>query len=52
MQRGLVDMVLVGTDHTTASGDVCNKIGTYLKALAAHANGVPSYVAAPSPSID
>jgi methylthioribose-1-phosphate isomerase len=52
MQRGLVDLVLVGTDRTTASGDVCNKIGTYLKALAARANGVPFYVAAPSPSID
>jgi methylthioribose-1-phosphate isomerase len=52
MQRGLVDLVLVGTDRTTAGGDVCNKIGTYLKALAARANGVPFYVAAPSPSID
>jgi len=47
-----VDMVIVGTDRTTACGDVCNKIGTYLKALAARDNGVPFYVAAPSPSID
>jgi methylthioribose-1-phosphate isomerase len=52
MQRGLVDMVIVGTDRTTAQGDVCNKIGTYLKALAAHDNGIPFYVALPSPSID
>lgn len=52
MQHGGVDLVIVGTDRTTASGDVCNKIGTYLKALAAHDNGVPFYVAAPSPSID
>jgi methylthioribose-1-phosphate isomerase len=52
MQRGQVDIVIVGTDRTTANGDVCNKIGTYLKALAAHDNGVPFYVAAPSPSID
>jgi methylthioribose-1-phosphate isomerase len=52
MQRGLVDMVIVGTDRTTATGDVCNKIGTYLKALAARDNDVPFYVAAPSPSID
>ena len=52
MQRGAVDMVIVGTDRTTASGDVANKIGTYLKALAAHANGVPFYVALPSPTID
>jgi methylthioribose-1-phosphate isomerase len=52
MQRGSVDMVIVGTDRTTASGDVCNKIGTYLKALAARDNNVPFYVAAPSPSID
>ena len=52
MQRGQVDLVIVGTDRTTANGDVCNKIGTYLKALAAHDNGVPFYVAAPSPSID
>lgn len=52
MQRGKVDMVIVGTDRTTAQGDVCNKIGTYLKALAAHDNGVPFYVALPSPTID
>jgi len=52
MQRGAVDIVLVGTDRTTATGDVVNKIGTYLKALAARDCGVPFYVAAPSPSID
>jgi methylthioribose-1-phosphate isomerase len=52
MQRGLVDVVIVGTDRTTANGDVCNKIGTYLKALAARDNGVPFYVALPSPTID
>ena len=52
MQQGLVDMCFVGTDRTTRSGDVCNKIGTYLKALAAHDNAVPFYVCAPSPSID
>jgi methylthioribose-1-phosphate isomerase len=52
MQRGQVDLVIVGTDRTTATGDVCNKIGTYLKALAAHDTGVPFYVAVPSPSID
>ena len=52
MQHGQVDLVIVGTDRTTATGDVCNKIGTYLKALAAHDNAVPFYVAAPSPSID
>lgn len=52
MQRGEVDVVIVGTDRTAASGDVCNKIGTYLKALAAHDNGVPFYVALPSPTID
>lgn len=52
MQKGLVDMVIVGTDRTTASGDVCNKIGTYLKALAAKDNDVPFYVALPSPTID
>jgi methylthioribose-1-phosphate isomerase len=52
MQRGQVDMVIVGTDRTTATGDVANKIGTYLKALAAHDNGVPFYVALPSPTID
>jgi methylthioribose-1-phosphate isomerase len=52
MQRGMVDICLVGTDRTTATGDVCNKIGTYLKALAAHDNGVPFYVCLPSPTID
>ncbi|MFZ1468217.1 MAG: S-methyl-5-thioribose-1-phosphate isomerase [Paracoccaceae bacterium] len=52
MQHGEVDMVIVGTDRTTANGDVCNKIGTYLKALAARANNVPFYVALPSPTID
>jgi len=52
MQRGQVDIAIVGTDRVTASGDVCNKIGTYLKALAAHDNGVPFYVALPSPTID
>jgi methylthioribose-1-phosphate isomerase len=52
MQRGQVDLVIVGTDRTTAAGDVANKIGTYLKALAARDCGVPFYVAAPSPSID
>ena len=52
MQHGEVDLVIVGTDRTTARGDVCNKIGTYLKALAAKANGVPFYVALPSPTID
>ena len=52
MQHGEVDLVIVGTDRTTAQGDVCNKIGTYLKALAAKANGVPFYVALPSPTID
>ena len=52
MQHGQVDMVIVGTDRTTASGDVCNKIGTYLKALAASDNCVPFYVALPSPTID
>jgi len=52
MQHGKVDLVIVGTDRTTAAGDVCNKIGTYLKALAARDNGVPFYVAVPSPSID
>jgi methylthioribose-1-phosphate isomerase len=52
MQRGLVDLCLVGTDRTTGSGDVANKIGTYLKALAARDNGVPFYVAVPSSSID
>ncbi len=52
MRRGEVDLCIVGTDRTTASGDVANKIGTYLKALAAHDNGVPFYVALPSPTID
>ena len=52
MQHGLVDLVIVGTDRVTANGDVCNKIGTYLKALAAHDNNVPFYVALPSPTID
>ncbi|MDG2475043.1 MAG: S-methyl-5-thioribose-1-phosphate isomerase [Paracoccaceae bacterium] len=52
MQHGLVDMIIVGTDRTTSCGDVCNKIGTYLKALAAKDNGVPFYVALPSPTID
>ncbi|WP_421914084.1 S-methyl-5-thioribose-1-phosphate isomerase [Mesorhizobium sp.] len=52
MQRGAIDMVIVGTDRTTADGDVCNKIGTYLKALAAADNDVPFYVALPSPTID
>ena len=52
MQHGQVDMVIVGTDRTTRRGDVCNKIGTYLKALAAEDNGVPFYVALPSPTID
>ena len=52
MQRGQVDMVIVGTDRTTRSGDVANKIGTYLKALAAADNGVPFYVALPHSTID
>ncbi len=52
MQHGMVDIVIVGTDRVTANGDVCNKIGTYLKALAAHDNKVPFYVALPSPTID
>src|SRR5580692_5751344 len=52
MQHGLVDLIIVGTDRVTASGDVCNKIGTYLKALAAKDNDVPFYIGAPSPSID
>jgi methylthioribose-1-phosphate isomerase len=52
MQHGMVDIVIVGTDRVTANGDVCNKIGTYLKALAAHDNHVPFYVALPSPTID
>ena len=52
MQHGMVDLVIVGTDRTTYTGDVCNKIGTYLKALAAHDNDVPFYVGLPSPTID
>lgn len=52
MQHGLVDLVIVGADRVTAQGDVCNKIGTYLKALAARDNGVPFYVALPSSTID
>ena len=52
MQRGEVDLCIVGTDRTTRNGDVCNKIGTYLKALAAHDNRVPFYAAVPATSID
>src|SRR5258705_10165798 len=52
MQHGKVNLCIVGTDRTTATGDVANKIGTYLKALSAHDNGVPFYVALPSPTID
>ena len=52
MQRGEVDLVIVGCDRVTARGDVCNKIGTYLKALAAHDNGVPFYVAMPTSTLD
>ena len=52
MQHGQVDMVIVGADRVTASGDVCNKIGTYLKALAAMDNQIPFYAAVPSPTID
>ena len=52
MQRGEVDMCIVGTDRTLSNGDVCNKIGTYLKALAAKDNNVPFYVALPSSTID
>jgi methylthioribose-1-phosphate isomerase len=52
MQHGLVDVCIVGTDRTAASGDVANKIGTYLKALAANDTGVPFYVALPHPTID
>jgi methylthioribose-1-phosphate isomerase len=52
MQHGGVDLCIVGSDRTTASGDVCNKIGTYLKALAAHDNRVPFYAALPFSTID
>lgn len=52
MQRGLVDLCITGTDRTTRTGDVANKIGTYLKALAAADNGIPFYVALPSTTID
>ena len=52
MQHGQVDMCVVGTDRTARNGDVCNKIGTYLRALAAHDNNVPFYVALPGPTID
>ena len=52
MQHGLVDLCIVGSDRTTATGDVCNKIGTYLKALAAQANQVPFYVALPGSTVD
>ncbi len=52
MQRGQVDVVIVGADRVTSRGDVCNKVGTYLKALAAHANKVPFFAAVPSPTID
>ncbi len=52
MQRGMVDMVIVGSDRTTCTGDVANKVGTYLKALAAKENGVPFYVALPGSTLD
>ena len=52
MQRGEVDVCVVGTDRTLSNGDVCNKIGTYLKALAAYDNNIPFYVALPSSTID
>ena len=52
MQRGEVDMCIVGTDRTLSNGDVCNKVGTYLKALADRDNNVPFYVALPSSTID
>ena len=52
MQKNQVELVIVGADRVTANGDVCNKIGTYLKALAAHDNNIPFYVAVPSPTID
>ena len=52
MQKGLVDVVIVGSDRTTKNGDVCNKIGTYLKALAAYDNDIPFYAALPTSTID
>src|SRR5690606_35006328 len=52
MQSGRVDMVIVGADRVTSTGDVCNKIGTYLQALAAYDNHIPFYAAVPSPTID
>jgi methylthioribose-1-phosphate isomerase len=52
MQHGMVDIVIVGTDRTTCTGDVANKIGTYLKALAARDNNIPFYVALPSSTFD
>ncbi len=52
MQQSMVDMVIVGADRVTVQGDVCNKVGTYLRALAAHAHNVPFYAAVPSPTID
>ena len=52
MQRGKIDMCIVGTDRTLSNGDVCNKIGTYLKALSAKDNNIPFYVALPSSTID
>jgi methylthioribose-1-phosphate isomerase len=52
MQKGLVDMVITGSDRTSRNGDVANKIGTYLKALAAHDNNIPFYVALPVSTID
>ncbi|HRK57246.1 MAG TPA: S-methyl-5-thioribose-1-phosphate isomerase, partial [Burkholderiaceae bacterium] len=52
MQTGQVDCVLVGADRVSAAGDVCNKVGTYLKAMTAHDCGVPFYVAVPTPTID
>lgn len=52
MRQGRVDCVIVGSDRTAANGDVCNKVGTYLKALAAHANGIPFYVALPESTVD
>ena len=52
MQHNEIDLVIVGSDRTSANGDVCNKVGTYLKALAAHDNKIPFYVALPSSTID